>query len=88
MKSANWLCNRVILGNKMFFDKPYFDARFVNQNTEMLTPIKLVKGEAECIRQREKAYRDLLGAAVSKVRQPAHRYGHAWLTDGSCHPPR
>ena len=37
---------------------------------QMFTPIKLVKGEAQCIRQREKAYRDVYSAAVSKVRQP------------------
>ena len=40
------------------------------QNIEMLTPVKLPKGEADCIRQREKAFRELYGAAVSTVRQP------------------
>jgi len=61
--------NRVIFGDKIFFDKPYFDEKLVEQNIEMLTPIKLVKGEPDCIRQREKAHRDLFGIAVSKVRQ-------------------
>ena len=50
------------------------------QNIQMLTPIKLVKGESDCIRQREKAYRDLFGTAVSKVRQPVESFFN-WLNE-------
>ena len=64
----------MIFGDKIFSDQPYFDAKLLKQNIEMLTPIKLVKGEPDCIRQREKAYRDLFGAAVSKIRQPVESF--------------
>ena len=66
--------DRIIFGDRIFSDtctlyevrsKPYFDEKTDKQNIEMLAPIKLVKGEAECIRQREKAYRDIFGKAVS-----------------------
>jgi len=50
------------------------------QNIQMLTPIKLVKGESDCIRQREGAYRDLFGSAVSKVRQPVESFFN-WLNE-------
>jgi hypothetical protein len=70
--------DRVIFGDKIFFDKPYFDAKWDEQNIQMLTPIKLIKGETDTIRQREKAYRDLYSASVSKVRQPVESFFN-WL---------
>ena len=72
--------NRVILGDKIFSDPSYFLTKSVEQNVEMLTPIKLGKGEAECIRQRDKAYRKLYGAAVSKVRQPVESFFN-WINE-------
>ena len=72
--------NRVIFGDKIFSDQSYFDTKADEQNIEMLTPIKLGKGETECIRQREKAYRDLYGAAVSKVRQPVESFFN-WINE-------
>ena len=36
----------------------------------MLAPVKAIKGEDTIITLREKAVRDLLSTAVSKVRQP------------------
>jgi len=77
---GDFIYNRVIFGDKIFFDKPYFDAKLVEQNIEMLTPIKLVKGEPDCIRQREKAHRDLFGTAVSKVRQPVESFFN-WINE-------
>jgi len=74
------ICNRVIFGDKIFSDQSYFDVKLVEQNIEMLTPIKLGKGEPECIRQRERAFRDLYGAAVSKVRQPVESFFN-WLNE-------
>jgi hypothetical protein len=72
--------NRVIYGDKIFSDEPYFDSKDEQQNIEMLTPIKLIKGEADCIRQREKAYRDLYGKAVSTIRQPVESLFN-WLNE-------
>jgi hypothetical protein len=72
--------DRVIFGDRIFFDQPYFDAKWVEQNIQMLTPVKLVKGETECIRLREKAYRDLFGKAVSTIRQPVESFFN-WLNE-------
>ena len=46
----------------------------------MIIPVKLPKGEPECIRQREKAYRDLFGSAVSKARQPVESFFN-WINE-------
>jgi hypothetical protein len=74
------ISDRLIFGDRIFFDQPYFEEKFVKQNIKMFTPIKLVKGETETIRQREKAYRDLYSASVSKVRQPAESFFN-WLNE-------
>ncbi|GHT70148.1 hypothetical protein AGMMS50239_38090 [Bacteroidia bacterium] len=46
----------------------------------MLTPVKLVKGEPENIRQREKACNDIFSRAVSSVRQPIESFFN-WLNE-------
>ena len=66
--------DRVIWDDKIYFDQPHFEVKSVEQNIQMLTPIKLVNGEAECIRQWEKAYRGIYSASVSKVRQPVESF--------------
>ena len=40
----------------------------------MLPPVKPAKGEADCIRQQERDYRDLYGTAVSTIRQPVESF--------------
>ena len=77
---GDFIYNRVIFGDKIFSDQPYIDGKLIKQNIEMFTPIKPGKGESECVRQREKAYRDLFGAAVSKVRQPVESFFN-WLNE-------
>ena len=72
--------DRIIFGDRIFSDKPYFDEKTDKQNIEMLTPIKLVKGETECTRQREKAYRGLYGKAVSTIRQPIESFIN-WINE-------
>ena len=74
------ISGRVIFGDRIFFDKPYFDSKAEKQDIEMLTPIKLTKGEADCIRQREKAYREIYGKAVSTIRQPVESFFN-WLKE-------
>lgn len=36
----------------------------------MLTPIKAIKNQPDCLKKWDKAYNDLFSTAVSKVRQP------------------
>lgn len=74
------IINRVIFGDKIFMDKPWFDDKKKKQNIEMLTPIKRGKDESKCITQREQAYRNLYSAAVSRVRQPVESFFN-WLNE-------
>jgi len=62
--------NRTYWGDKIYFNKEFFENLKQVYQSEMLTPVKAVKGQAECIRQRDKAADDLFSKAVSKVRQP------------------
>ena len=72
--------NRSIFGDKIFSDKSYFQNKKILQNIEMFTPIKLEKGESLLSRQREKAFRDLYGIAVSKIRQPVESFFN-WINE-------
>ena len=72
--------NRMIFGDKIFSDKPYFDMKADKQNVTMLTPVKLPKDEPDCIKQREQAFRNLFDKAVSSVRQPVESFFN-WLNE-------
>lgn len=77
---GNKIFDRVIFGDKIFSDQCYFNAKLLEQNIQMLTPVKLVKGESQCIREREKAYQKLYSTAVSKIRQPVESFFN-WLNE-------
>ena len=49
---------------------PFFENLALNANSNILTPVKGVKGQSEVIKQRDKAANDLFSTAVSTVRQP------------------
>mgnify|MGYP000847438943 CR=1 FL=1 len=73
--------NRTIFGDKAYSDFEYFNqTRKLNQNIDMLTPIKSIKGESDQQRKRLKAYNDLFSTAVSKVRQPIESFFN-WLNE-------
>jgi len=62
--------DRVFFGDKIYSDLDFNKEMFKKQNSEMLTPIKEVKGMADQIKQRIKAADDLFSTAVSRIRQP------------------
>lgn len=64
------LVNKSIFADKAYSDIPLNIQLMKEQNTYIYTPVKLVKGESEQIRQFKKAADDLFSAAVSTVRQP------------------
>ncbi|QZE12981.1 transposase [Halosquirtibacter laminarini] len=72
--------------NRTFFeDKIYMHNEFNQQvknqyNSEMLTPIKAIKGMPLIIKQRIKAADDLYNRAVSKIRQPIEAM-FSWLIE-------
>lgn len=62
--------HRTFFGDKIYFVKQINEHMMENQNSEMLAPVKGVKGMPEVIKQRIKAADDLYSTAVSRVRQP------------------
>ena len=64
------IVNRTFWGDKIYFVNELNQQMLKHQNSEMLTPVKAVKGMPDVIKQRIKAANDLFSTAVSKVRQP------------------
>jgi hypothetical protein len=62
--------NRTFYGDKIYNDMAFFKDLAINANSTMLTPVKGIKGQAEVIKQRDKAANDLFSTAVSTIRQP------------------
>jgi hypothetical protein len=64
------LMDRIFFGDKIYSDLDFNDQMMKNYNSEMLTPIKEVKGMSDEIKKRIKAANDLFSTAVSRIRQP------------------
>ena len=69
-QSWNTIRNRTFYGDKIYIDSSFFPKMLEDYNSIMLTPVKLIKGMPEHIRQIDKAANDLFSTAVSKIRQP------------------
>jgi hypothetical protein len=64
------IVNKAIFGDKAYSDKPLNERLMTEVDTYIYTPVKLVKGESERIREFNKAADDLFSTMVSRVRQP------------------
>jgi len=62
--------NRVFYGDKIYNDKDFFMNMKNDFDSEMLTPVKGVKGMSDVIKNINRAADDLFSTAVSRVRQP------------------
>ena len=62
--------NRTFWGDKIYFNKEFFEQLEIEKNSIMLTPVKSIKGQTDWEKQFNKAADDLFSTAVSKVRQP------------------
>ncbi|MDA3905250.1 MAG: transposase [Bacteroidales bacterium] len=62
--------NRVFYGDKIYNDKDFFINMKNEFDSEMLTPVKGVKGMSDALKKFNKAADDLFSTAVSRVRQP------------------
>ena len=67
---AHRLYNKILFGDKIYVDKSYWETLSKDNNVQMMTPVKNVKGQSEEERQRNKAHNDLFSTAVSIIRQP------------------
>lgn len=72
--------NRVFFGDKIYHNQDYFEQIFNEQNSEMLTPVKQVKGQAIALKQWDQACNDLFSKAVSSIRQPIESLFN-WLNE-------
>jgi|SRR5436190_4838124 len=70
--------NRCFFGDKIYQNKDFFTELQNEKKSEMMTPVKAVKGECQEIRNRDKAANDLYSTAVSKIRQPIESFFN-WL---------
>ncbi len=62
--------NRIFFGDKIYMDHDLNQQMIIEQNSEMYTPVKGVKGMPDIIKNRLKAPDDLFSTAVSRLRQP------------------
>jgi hypothetical protein len=76
------ISNRTFFGDKIYIDTELQDDMKNNYNSEILTPIKAIKGEPIEARQRDKAANDLFSKAVSSVRQPIESFFN-WLIENT-----
>lgn len=74
------LPDRCFFGDKIYFNREFFYELEKKNKSVMLTPVKAVKGQAEVLKQRDKAANDLFSRAVSKVRQPIESFFN-WLIE-------
>ena len=78
----NWngISNRDFYGDKIYMDTEFFQGFKEHNNSNMLTPVKGVKGQPDTLKQRDKAANDLFSTAVSKIRQPIEAL-FSWLIE-------
>ncbi|WP_394654820.1 transposase [Halosquirtibacter laminarini] len=72
--------NRTFFGDKIYIHNEFNQQVKSQYNSEMLTPIKAIKGMPLIIKQRIKAADDLYNRAVSKIRQPIEAM-FSWLIE-------
>ena len=72
--------NRTFFGDKIYNNRDFFNTMQSNFNSEMLTPVKAIKGMPEVLKKMDRAANDLYSRAVSKVRQPIEAL-FSWLIE-------
>jgi hypothetical protein len=85
IRELNWLddqYNAEIFADKAYCDQEYFKTREKYIQLDLFTPVKIVKGTPECIKQRDFAANNLFSTAVSKVRQPVEAFFN-WIIEKS-----
>lgn len=61
---------RTFFGDKIYNDTDFFRKMDDTFNSEMLTPVKAIKGMPDVLKKFDRATNDLYSRAVSKIRQP------------------
>lgn len=74
------ICNRTFWADKIYIDEPFFNQLKTENNINMLTPVKKIKGEPDFVRKMHKAADELFSKAVSKIRQPIEAF-FSWIIE-------
>ncbi|MFC1733812.1 transposase [candidate division KSB1 bacterium] len=74
------ITNRTFWGDKIYYNRDFFNELEEKNNSIMLTPVKAIKGQSQQEKQRNKAADDLFSRAVSSVRQPIEAFFN-WLIE-------
>jgi hypothetical protein len=74
--------NRTFFGDKIYSDTAFFQNMDQRFSSEMLTPVKAVKGMPDVLKKFDRACNDLYSRAVSKIRQPIEAL-FSWLIEKS-----
>lgn len=74
--------NRTFFGDKIYNSESFFINMKDKFNSEILTPVKAVKGMPEILRKFDKAANNLYSRAVSRIRQPIEAL-FSWLIEKS-----
>lgn len=73
---------RTFFGDKIYNGTAFFQDMGHRYNSEMLTPVKAVKGMPDVLKKFDRACNDLYSRAVSKIRQPIEAL-FSWLIEKS-----
>jgi hypothetical protein len=78
----NWsqIPDRIFYGDKIYHDNHWFRDYQEQYCSQMLTPVKGVKGMVDRLKQFDKAANDLYSTAVSRIRQPIESFFN-WLIE-------
>jgi hypothetical protein len=74
--------NRIFFGDKIYNSTSFFTDMNNNFNSEMLTPVKVVKGIPDVLRKFDREANDLYSRAVSRIRQPIEAL-FSWIIEKS-----
>ncbi len=74
------LNNQTLMADKIYCDKPFNAHLQQTRNCRILTPVKLVKGQCQRLREFDKAADDLFSTWVSHFRQPIESFFN-WLQE-------
>jgi len=72
--------NRTFFGDKIYNNNDFSKNMNTTFNSEMLTPIKAVKGVPDLLKKFDRATNDLYSRAVSKIRQPVEAL-FSWIIE-------
>ncbi|UZO79177.1 hypothetical protein NBT05_09360 [Aquimarina sp. ERC-38] len=74
--------NRTFFGDKIYNGQNFLTDMNNKFNSEMLTPVKAIKGTPDVLKKFDKAVNDLYSKAVSKIRQPIEAL-FSWIIEKS-----